>query len=141
MAVKEHVKQRCNMDCGVACIAMMAGVPYERAYAVVHPGVCSWGLWYGEIMAAIYRLTGRTPRLTVRRQPTSLWLYLKRVRVRAPEIVLCRRKEVPPGVDPHHYFVTDETEAVYDPLRDGPVAREDVARSAQGGWIVVGIVG
>src|SRR5262245_51455634 len=53
------VTQRHQMDCGVACLAMICGVSYENALvavAQVAPNVCVSGMWTKEIRQAAQRL-------------------------------------------------------------------------------------
>jgi len=53
------VTQRHQMDCGVACLAMICGVSYENALVAVAqdaPNVCAVGMWGNEMRAAAKRL-------------------------------------------------------------------------------------
>lgn len=49
------IAQRHAADCGVACLAMICGVPYENALVAVAqeaPNVCITGVWTDQIVRA-----------------------------------------------------------------------------------------
>ena len=53
------VLQRHEMDCGVACLAMICGVSYENALvavAQVVPNVCAVGIWSTQMQVAAKHL-------------------------------------------------------------------------------------
>lgn len=54
-----HVPQRAGMDCGVACVAMAAGVSYEAAAAAIGRWPRTKGVSSLRGAAALERLTGR----------------------------------------------------------------------------------
>jgi hypothetical protein len=55
--VSQHIQQRGYADCGVACIAMAAGVEYERVLASVAPDCREYGLYWGEVLHALKKIT------------------------------------------------------------------------------------
>lgn len=61
------IKQKEENDCGVACVAMLAGVAYDEARAIIYPNGRSKLTKTKDLSAALKKL-GREP-LTDRRQP------------------------------------------------------------------------
>jgi hypothetical protein len=55
-----RIQQRNESDCGVACVAMLADVSYEKAYAAVY-GNGRRGLTSSGKLAAALRKLGRPP--------------------------------------------------------------------------------
>lgn len=54
-AILKVEKQRTGNDCGVACLSMLLGKPYEEVLLLVgqdHPKILQQGLWISEIMRA-----------------------------------------------------------------------------------------
>jgi ABC-type bacteriocin/lantibiotic exporter with double-glycine peptidase domain len=52
----EMIKQRRSKDCGAACIAMIAGVEYERAYAALYKWEKPWAADIDAMKTALKRL-------------------------------------------------------------------------------------
>jgi ABC-type bacteriocin/lantibiotic exporter with double-glycine peptidase domain len=61
------IKQKEENDCGVACVAMLAGVSYDEARAVIYPNGRAKLTKTKDLSAALKKL-GREP-LSDRRQP------------------------------------------------------------------------
>lgn len=56
-----HIKQKAVYgDCGVAAIAMVTNVNYERVIQSVPPDVIPFGLWHAEVLHALKKITNKT---------------------------------------------------------------------------------
>ena len=55
-----HLRQLTDVDCGVACVAMLAGVSYARAMEAAAPGglVEGRGIYNRELAEVLSRATG-----------------------------------------------------------------------------------
>ena len=59
LPVVKIIVQRFDMDCSVACLAMLLGVSYENVLVAIaqdHPDVCAVGAWTKHLKAAARRL-------------------------------------------------------------------------------------
>ena len=59
LPIIKAIYQRYNMDCGVACLAMVCGVTYEAALVAVaqqQPDVCASGVWTKHLVAGAKHL-------------------------------------------------------------------------------------
>ena len=56
----KEIKQKGSKDCGAACIAMIAEVKYERAYAALYKWDKPWAADFSEMKRALKRLKIKT---------------------------------------------------------------------------------
>jgi hypothetical protein len=55
----KHIQQKSYADCGISCIAMACNVPYDRVLASVAPDSHLYGLYYGEVLHALYKISNK----------------------------------------------------------------------------------
>lgn len=55
-----HIEQKRNADCGIACIAMVAGLSLKQAYTYTPKlDYDNEGMWMGQILTALRKATRR----------------------------------------------------------------------------------
>lgn len=116
----QHINQRYDSDCGVAAVAMVADLPYERVAEVVE---VNEGLHCHDVTRLLHYCTARP------------WLASKRgygrplYEVRLPHInsvLLIRREDQSLG----HYVAWDAHERrIYDPELKRPYEQQSYPRS------------
>jgi hypothetical protein len=135
-----HVRQIAAMDCGRAAVQSLAECSFETVREHFPASVDRFGSAYGTIWFACQNITGRAYRILMKRKPEKMGLYLKRLRIKTPEIVLCYRPEITVEAWRDHFVGIDEREWIYDPLEVAAVAAKTVYASKYAEWLVLGVV-
>lgn len=140
-----HIKQRGYADCGVSCIAMFCNVDYERVLASVPPDVYFHGLYAGEILHAIKKISGRkTGYIEV--PSISFRDYFKTLHHYRTEILLVERSGEWDDVTRVHYIYflshnkkTKQYRMMFDPIENEPIIYEDYINQRKD-WKVIGTI-
>lgn len=115
------IRQRRKNDCGVACVAMLAGVSYARALAVA-PYYPKDGLTVGVLMKMLKKLTGkRTTYFSKRYRTIRCYRSKKQLKI---------LRIVHPDKDKGHFIVTDGVR-FYDPSEKQPILISRAKRLAK----------
>lgn len=130
-----HIRQRRWADCGVATIAMAAGVAYERVLESVAPDCFVHGLWSGEMLHALLKITGRDWSLAEFDGETTLKDFDF---PEGPAIVCIDRPEMAHYWARHYAVVAGNV--IYDPLLKAPLSMEEAKGDHHGAWRVVGLM-
>lgn len=130
-----HIRQRRWADCGVATIAMAAGVAYERVLESVAPDCFVHGLWSGEILHALLKITGRDwsfvefdGEITLKDFPFP----------EGPAIICIDRPEMAHYWARHYAVIAGNV--IYDPLLKEPLSMEEAKGDHHAAWRVVGLM-
>lgn len=130
-----HIRQRRWADCGVATIAMAAGVAYERVLESVAPDCFVHGLWPGEILHALLKITGRVWSLAEFDGETTLGKFSF---PEGPAIVCVDRPEMAHYWARHYSVVAHNV--IYDPLLKEPLDLDAARADHHGHWRVAGLI-
>ncbi|HYG11257.1 MAG TPA: hypothetical protein VD835_15020 [Pyrinomonadaceae bacterium] len=131
-----HIRQRRWADCGAATIAMVAGVAYERVLESVAADFFIHGLWYGEILHALFKITGRLWTLREFDGQTTLKDFAFPA---AASIVCVVRPEMGRYWARHYAVVADGV--LFDPLLKEPLSLDAARADHHAAWQVVGLIG
>jgi hypothetical protein len=140
-----HIKQKGYADCAVACIAMACNVEYERVLASVPPDVYFHGLYAGEVIHAIKKISKREFGY-VEVPNVSFIDYFKALHQYRTEILIVERSGEWDDITKIHYiyFVPHDRESkqyrtMFDPIEIGPMTYEDYINQRED-WKVIGTI-
>lgn len=134
----KHIQQRGYADCGVACIAMITEVEYERVLASVPPDVYFHGLYAGEIIHAIKKISGRNCGYV--EVPELLFLdWWKSKSTMREEILIMKRSGNWDEITKIHYIYTSNGRWYFDPIEEERINHVDYIPPRKD-WKVVGTI-
>lgn len=126
-----HIPQKFpDGDCIVCCIAMALNVTYERVMQSVAPDVVPHGMWYGEVLHTIKKITGDDWAITQYTSPMQLSQY------KFPSHACIYGVVRTEAADAYHYIVSDG-EYLYDPLLPEKILLFDAKLDYHSGWQIV----
>ncbi len=132
-----HIRQMGFRHCGACCVAMKAGVSYERVLSTIPPDAIIYGLLPWELQRSLWKLTGvEFPFVELPERPT-FGDFINGAPDRVATILRVERPEQPPDLRWH--WVVTKSGAVYDPLREAATRYGD-APGVVREWLVVGYI-
>lgn len=133
-----HVAQKSTHDCGVACIAMVANLPYRQAVTFATPDQIKTGMYTGQLVSALKRATkSKKWKLYAKPVPIPLRYYTPRVQ----SGILVVASTTPAAVVRSH-FVAYSHGRIFDPDEKRSMWLDDMKRQKQWRyWAVTGEIG
>lgn len=128
-----HIQQKGYADCAVACIAMAAEVEYERVLASVPPDVYFYGMYWGEVLHALKKITKKDWTLYIENGDVSLSHLIGHIPVVPDSILFVERdfQYEDPLIRSHYVFVKDGI--LYDP-NNSASPYDEIVKTIVGSW-------
>lgn len=123
--------------CGACCVAMKAGVTYDRVLATIPPDAILYGLLPWELQRSLWKLTGvEFPFVEWPVWPT-LEEFVEQGSDQVATILRVERVEKP--LDLRWHWIVTKAGAIYDPLRESPTPYGEAPRVVKD-WLVAGYI-